>query len=155
MSDKEILNNLGLRDYKIVIDEKEKNSKVISKRYLFLTEDSNWTHLMDGWLCGVWFEDQIYKRIKELSSKFEIFCCGVQDYGFDFYYLKESKIIRHYEFDIEKTGSNRIVKDIGRPFPIEKEALDKEDDYEKIITIAKSLGINLEHKGFPIKILFF
>lgn len=151
MSDNQILKNLGLSEFKIV-SKKGRNIKELTKRYLFLTEDSKWTHLMDDWGAGIGFNEDINYRIHKLSKQYEIFTCGVQDYGFDFIYQRNGKIIRQYEFDIEKTESKRVIKNIGVPFPIEREALNKEDDYEKIIMIAKSLGIKFDYQKERIRI---
>jgi len=152
LSDIEILSRLGLEDYGLVTDKEERNKGIPTKRYLLLTEDSNWTHLIDESPLGIWFSAEIEDRIKKLSKDFEIFTCLVLDYGIEFSYLKAGGYSRKYEFDIEKKVGNKVVANIGIPFPIERVALSKEDDCAKIITMMESFGIEIgqENKHFRV-----
>ncbi len=154
MSDKEILEHLGLNDYKIVADEKERIKEVLYKRYLFLTEDNYWTYLMDDWYYTMWHNEEIKNRIKLLSENFEIFTCSVGDCddSFDFAYFKQGEIIRQYVVKDPKFKGGEVVKDIGNPFPIEKVALRKNDLYEKVMTIAESFGIKMNHEKEKVRI---
>ncbi len=49
LSDNELLERLLLSKYEIVEDESErlKHPGFFDKRYLYISEDSNWKHLMD------------------------------------------------------------------------------------------------------------
>jgi len=145
--DKDILLRLGLDEYQLVTDEKERNKEILSKRYLFLTEDTNWTCLMDDWLGGMWFNKEIRSRKKILSKDFEIYTCGIQDYGFDFAYFKDGEIRRQYVVD-----NRKIIVDIGSPLAIESIALQKKDPYDKVIAIAEFLGIKLNYEKEKVRI---
>lgn len=154
MSDKEILEHLGLVDFDLIIDKKEREKKILHKRYLFLTEDNEWTHLMDDWFYTLWHDKEIRKQIKLLSENFEIFTCSVGDCddSFDFTYFKQGKIIRQYIVEDFQFNGGEVVKDIGNPFPIEKTAIKKKDLYEKVITIAKSFKIKMNHEKEKVRI---
>ncbi len=154
MTDKEIFELLGLRDYKLIIDEQEKKTGDLHKRYLFLTEDESWTHIMDDWFYTLWHDKEIRERIKLFSEKFEIFTSSVGDIddSFDFTYFKEGKAIREYVVKDCDFKGGAVVKDFGCPFPIEKIALSKKKVDQKVMTIINSLGIKTKHDKDKIRI---
>lgn len=154
ISDKEILERLGLNGYNLILDEKEREKEVLNKRYLFLTEDREWTYVMDDWFYTLWHNKEIRNWIKSMSQEFEIFTCSVGDCddSFDFTYFKEGRIVRQYVVEDPHFKGGEVVKDFGMPFPIEKEALKKKDLYQKVMTIAESFGIEMNHKKENIRI---
>lgn len=78
LTDAELLTKLGLETY-FLIDEQERQNRIIGKRYLFLTEVNNWTHLLDDWFYALWHNKQIRSRLLKLSNDFEIFTFRIPD----------------------------------------------------------------------------
>ncbi len=142
LTDDEILNHLGIKDYKLETEKPDWKS-----RYLFLSENDGWVHLMDDWSYSLWHNKTIRNNIQSLSQRFEIFTCSIGDIdnSFDFTYLKNGEIIRQYIAEDPNFKKLVIVKNIGKPFPIETEALKLKDTAKKVTMIAKHLGLNLNY----------
>ena len=151
MSDEEILGQLGLSEYDLITSNEEREKGVLNKRYLFLVEDEKWTYLMDDWFYTLWHNEDIRKRIQSLSKNFEIFTCSVgdSDDSFDFTYFKQGKIIRQYIVEDPNFKGGEVVRDIGKPFSIEKIALKKKAPYQKVMVIAKSFDCLLYTSPSP------
>lgn len=154
ISDETILKNLGLSGYELVTENNERSNEIRNKRYLFLTEDKNWTYLMDDWFYTLWHNKEIRNRIKSLSKEFEIFTCSVGDCddSFDFTYFKQGEIIRQYVVEDPKYKGGEVVKNFGIPFPVENTALRNKDLYTKVMTIAESFGIKMNHEKEKVRI---
>lgn len=155
MSDKEIMESLDLDGYKLVTDEKEREKKeMLSKQYLFLTEDDEWTHLMDGWGYDLWHDKNIRTQLQLLSKDFDIFTCSVGDVddSFDFHYYTQGEIVREYIVEDPHFKGGHVTKNFGQPFPAETAALQEKEIYAKVTTIAKSLGINLHHTKEQVRV---
>lgn len=154
LSDNKIMVALGLEDYKIVSDEKERNNIALNKRYIYLTEDEHWTYVMDDLSYTLWYSKEIRKRILLLSNIFEIFSCSIGDIddSFDFTYFKHGEIIREYVVEDPKFNGGEVVKNVGLPFPIEDIALKKTDTLEKVCTIAASFGIKMNQELAQVRV---
>lgn len=153
-SDEEILQQLGLQAYTLVEDENEKNNPVSAKCYLFLTEDDNWTYLMDDWSYSLWHESGLVEQLIRLSSEFDVFTfyVGDSDDSFGFAYYRKGAVLRKYIVEDPYYRGGETVLDVGPPFPIEKEALLKEDLFEKVMTIATSFGIKTDFHKEKVRI---
>ena len=155
LNDKELLNKFDLNDYQLITDNNEKKieGKNPNKRYLYITEDRNWKHLMDDWLYTLWHNKTIKLRIKALSNEFDIFCCSVGDCddSFDFIYYQNGIETREYIVEDPDFNGGQVAKDFGKAFEVEKIALAKEDQFEKVLSIARSLGINTNHNLSKIR----
>lgn len=149
LNDEELLKKIDLKDYELVTDKSEKKTRgyKINKRYLYITEDEKWKHLMDDWFYTLWHDTEVKTRIKNLSKEFEIFCCSIGDCddSFDFVHYQNGKEKREYVVEDPYFNGGQITKNIGNPFEIEKIALAKKDQLEKVLLIAQSLGINTNH----------
>lgn len=155
MSDAEIMEKLGLAGYELVTNKKEREKKEIPfKRYIFITEDDEWTHIMDDWSYHLWHNKTIRKRLQVLSRDFEIFCCSVGDVddSFDFRHYQNGEIVREYVVEYPQFKGGVVTKDFGKPFPAETEALQEKEIYVKVTMIAKSLGINLHHSKEKVRV---
>ena len=119
-----------------------------------MVEDEKWTYLMDDWFYTLWHNEDIRKRIQSLSKNFEIFTCSVgdSDDSFDFTYFKQGKIIRQYIVEDPNFKGGEVVRDIGKPFSIEKIALKKKAPYQKVMVIAKSFDIKMNHEKERVRI---
>jgi hypothetical protein len=149
LNDEELFKKIGLKDYQLVTnkDEKKPKGKKTNKRYLYITEDEKWKHIMDDWLYTLWHDKEVKSIIKNLSKEFDIFCCSIGDCddSFDFVYYQNGIERREYIVEDLQFKGGEVKKDFGEPFEIEKIALEKKDLFEKILTIAKHLGIDTCH----------
>lgn len=149
LSDKDLLERLELKNYQLITDKDEKKTggEKTDKRYLYITEDENWKHLMDDWLYTLWFDKEAKLKIKNLSKEFDIFCCsiGESDSSFDFVFYQNGIIKREYIVEDPFLNGGKVVKNLGEAFDIEEIALSKKDQFEKVLSIADSLGINIKH----------
>ena len=154
MSDQEIRERMGLEHYLFIADEKEKNKGIEGKQYFFITEDSSWTYVMDDWYYSLWFEKGIRDRIKLLSGDFDIFTFSVgdSDNSFDFSYLQKGEYLRQYVVEDPTYKGGEVVINTGKPFPIEDQALAKQEPIDKVIMIAKSLGIVFTHTKENVRV---
>ena len=150
LNDEELLKKIELEDYELVTDKSELHASgnKINKRYLYITEDEKWKHLMDDWLYTLWHDKNVKTRIKNLSKEFEIFCCSIGDCNdsFDFVHYQNGKENREYVVVDPNFNGGQITKEFGRPFEIENIALSKKGQLEKVLLIAQSLGINTNHR---------
>jgi len=149
LSDKELFEKLGLENYELFSGNLERlfNAGGLKKRYLFLTEDGEWKHLMDDWFYTLWHDKELKLKIKELSFDYDIFTCSVGDCddSFDFVYYQKGNVKREYVVEDPKFNGGELVKNIGEPFRIENIALSKNSPFEKVLTVANSLGIAINH----------
>lgn len=145
--DEEILELLELEDYELVKGEQERKENFLGKRYVFLAEDGTWTHIMDDGYYTLWHDQKIRDTLEGIAKYFDVFHCSVgdSDNSFDFVYYKKGELIRAYGLDYPNYVEGKVARDIGTPLPIEAEALALKSPKEKVLTIAKSLGINIEH----------
>ena len=115
--------------------------------YLRVTRDKEWIHIMDNWLYSLWQSDDFQHRVDKLGEKYDIFYCSVgdSDDGFDFTYYENGKLRRKYLVSDYFTHLE-ITQNIGNPLPFEEDNLKKLDELGKVISIAKSIGIEINHK---------
>lgn len=145
LSDKEIIKALDAIDYQLT--KLGKLEEAGDNRYLHLTEDAHWAHLMDDLVGTLLFNQQLQERLSWLSKDFDVFCWSVGDIddSFDFRYYQNGSVIREYVVEDPKFNGGKITRNSGRPLAGEKDGLAKKDSLEKVLTIASSLGINLKH----------
>lgn len=144
LSDIQILETLGLNRIKVIDSLEERKSS------LYLTRSKNWVHIMDNWLYNLWHKNSFEKKLEELGKKYDIFHCSVGDCddSFDFVYFKYGKLRRKHIFeDSVFTGIKQVTNDIGEVLSSEKQILEKDTDAQvKIIELAKSIGVEINHK---------
>lgn len=128
-------------------DEKKTAGEKPNKRYLYITEDENWKHLMDDWLYTLWFDKKAKLKIENLSNEFDIFCCSVgdSDSSFDFVFYQNGIKKREYFVEDPFLNGGKVIKNLGEVFEVEEIALLKKDQFKKVLLIADSLGINIKH----------
>jgi len=151
LTNEAILDQLGLSDFKLIVDEQEREN--LGKRYLYLVRNEHWIMLMDDWLYTMWYNQEIREMIKLLSKKADIvtFFVGDSDESFGFSYFKQGKLIRQYEFDDLMPEELKVVINIGAPFNMEQSALQIEDSFEKIMALAQSFGIDTSYNENEIE----
>ena len=154
MSDDKILETLKLDNYRLITTTIEQSYKNPDKCYLFLAEDNQWTHLMDDWSYSLWFNKKIEGQLKFLSKHHEIFSFSIGDiddsYGFK--YFNNGEIIREFTLNDVKSNGVEIIKDLGKPFDIEKTALKMKNPYKKLRKFAQHFGISIKYTKDDIRI---
>ena len=149
LSDEELFERLNIKNYELISDAEERirGRELTKKTYLYVAEDNSWKHLMDGWLYTLWHDPEIRKRIKTLSQEFDIYCCSVgdSDDSFDFIYYQNGTITREYVVEDPDYNGGFIAKDFGQPLDAEENAFKINDEIERVLYIAQSIGININH----------
>ncbi|MFK7979869.1 MAG: hypothetical protein AB8G86_07805 [Saprospiraceae bacterium] len=156
LKEREFFERLELFDYNLTSDDWKSDDKILldgKKRYLFLTESENWTHLMDDWMYTLWHDTNFKSNVTKLSKYFDIYCCSVGDVdeSFDFKYFESGRLKREYIVEDPKFRGGEITKNFGIPFIGEEIALNKKEPLDKVLSIAKLVGINIEHQLDKIK----
>lgn len=151
MSDQELFTQLGLNNCKL--DKYIDREFPTKDRYCYLTEQDSWTHLMDDWSYSLWHHKTIRNNIEKLSQKFDIFYCSVGDIdeSFDFVFYERGKLRRKYIVEDPKFNGGDLVENIGTPFPGEEVVLKIKDDIERVLKIARLVGVRIEHKQDKIR----
>jgi len=103
---------------------------------------------MDNWWYNLWHSDSFRKKIDKLGEKYDIFYCsmGDCDYSFDFTYYKDGLLRRKYVVDDPDFKGGKLIENIGKSLPFEEDNLKNIGQGGKIISIAKSIGIETNHK---------
>lgn len=144
------LNQLGLDKFELITDKDEiaNADDIYEKRYILVTEDEKWVHIIDNWFYTLYFNPSIKNRMKILSMDHNIFnyYMGDVDDVFSFTYYKKGNIVRDYEVDIRGHTEYFIKTNFGIPFPVEKIALAKEKVYDRLKSITKYLGIDTNYR---------
>lgn len=157
LKEKELFERLELLDYNLILDKWKSDAKILldlKKRYLFLTQVENWTHLMDDWMYTLWHDTNFKDNVTKLSEHFDIFCCSVGDVddSFDFKYFENGKLKREYIVEDPKFRGGEVTKNFGIPFIGEEIALNKKKEpLDKVLSIAQLVGINTKHQLGKIK----
>ena len=143
LSDNEVFKLLGVRSFEIIDSLEEKESS------LYLTRCQNWIHIMDNWLYNLYHKTSFKNRLDDIGKICDIFYCSIGDIddSFDFTYFQDGKLRRKYVLNDTVPKNQVIEQNIGEVLPLEEEILSKEIDVQiKIVEIAKSVGIGINHK---------
>ena len=149
--EEELLERLGLLEYKLLDNEWKRNPKILlrkRKKHIFLAEVENWKHLMDDFTYSLRFNPDFENKLNALSKSFDIFCCSIGDIdeSFDFKYFENGALKREYIVEDPKFNGGEITKNFGQPLGNETVALEKKDLQDKVLSIAKLIGINTNHQ---------
>jgi hypothetical protein len=149
LSDEEVLELLNLRGPNLVESPKYNDWEFC----IYISRDQHWTHLMDNWLYSNWYSTELTDRIEELSKRFEIFSCSIGDCdrSFAFKYFKNGEKIREYVVESPNYNDNVLKINFGNPLPGEGEGLKKKNELDRVLFIAKQLGIQLPKSSAEIK----
>lgn len=106
---------------------------------------------MDDWRYTLWHNTNFRDNVIKLSKHFDIFCCSIGDIdnSFNFRYFENGDLKREYV--IEDPNGEEVTKNFGVPFKGEEIALNKKEPLDKVLSIAKLVGINTEHQLNKIK----
>lgn len=139
-SNETILNILGFDQVELVSNDAESHDKDC----IYIYRDKGWVHLMDNFYYTQWHSKNFKNGIKELSNKYEIFTCRLEDVddSYDFNYYKDGKLIREFESFSPNFSDVIIEKNIGRPLRGEVDFLNSNDVFKPLV-IVKYLGIAL------------
>ncbi len=151
LTDRELFLRLGLENYSLVTDKEYKPLDHPESSHLYLTEDRAWIHLMDDWGNTPWFNKEVRDRVKKLSLDFDIFSCSVGDVdaSYDFRYYRKGAITREFEMEDPEMNGGRVSINTGQPLPGEEAV--RKDVLEKVLFIASSLGIDIQHNTDKIR----
>ena len=152
-TDLEIFQLLGLKGYvyhskKTEFDEDEFYSA------LYITECSNWVHIIDDWFYYLWYAHQNMDGnnqidfIAEIGKTHDVFTCmvGDADDTIQYFYYKDGKLRRKYIHNETIGGTVELEESYGEPLSGEQQPETKCKHYDYALNIAASLGIDLEHQ---------
>lgn len=154
LADSELLSLLNLNEYYMVESSSENQGDKNLTGYLFIANSDEWVCIMDDWSYALWCNKEIRKRLLAVSNEYDVFYCSVGDIddSYDFAYFKSGEVIREYIVEDHSFKRGVVVKDFGVPFPVESEAFLHKEIYEKVITIAKSLGIKFHLQKDEVRV---
>ncbi len=149
LTDKNLLESFGIKNAEIVSDRTGINKSTS----LFITEDSKWIHLMDYWDYSLYHNEIENGYIQKLSEGFDIFTCSVgdSDKSFEFKYFVDGQLIREYMVEGPNYKGGRVARNYGTKLISEESALLNEDELDKVVEIAKGIGIEFEHSKEKIR----
>jgi hypothetical protein len=157
-SDEELLSLLGLKSHIPMSNDEDAISS------LYLTDSNGWINIIDDWLYSLWYSSEFRTNVELLAKKYEVFWCsiGEADDSYDFSYYKNGLLQRKYVVEDPDYTKGHVTESIGQPLTAEAEALTKKDNLDKVLLIAKSIGINTDYQnltprkyGIPKKYGFF
>ena len=145
----ELFQLLKIDRYSHKIQEQENKLKIAnySLDVLFVIRRGNWIHIMDNWSYKLWHDKKISQDIEQLAKSYEIFqfSVGDIDYDYDFSYYKNGVLKRQFAIEAPNPKNEIIKEDFGTPLKGESEKSKFTEPFDKIIPIAKSIGITFEH----------
>ena len=123
-------------------------------RYAVFADDGQWTLLADDWYYTLWQQPDARSTIEALANECDIFACSVGDCdrSFDFFYYRQSQLVRKYVVADPHCRGGTVVQNVGYPLPAEAAALQLEDETEIVLTIAASLGIKTNYTEQQVRI---
>jgi len=148
-SDADLLRRFGLSGYQRV------SAPPDSGPYVCLTEDGQWMHIADDWSYTLWHRPSTWETLAETAKNHDVFACstGDCDYSWQFVYYRHGRLLRKYVVDdphYRKGGI--VVEDFGIPLEAEESATQLSDESEIVLTIAASLGIDVNHRAKEIRV---
>jgi hypothetical protein len=148
-SDDALLGRLGIEGY--LFDPTPEDSS----RYVLVTEDREWVHILDDLSYSMWHTPSVHEAIPHLSHEFDIFMytVGDADNSYEFAYYREGRLARRCVVDDTTWGQSEgvVVEDNGEPLPLELTGPRDSDNWMWMRSIAGSLGIDLRHRRDQIR----
>jgi hypothetical protein len=140
-TDEEVMKLLGIEGFNVA------NRLEFPNQFLHITNNGQWLHLADDWLYSQWHSKSIRDRIVKLAATHDIFTCSVgdADHSFDFEYYRDGKLIRHYVVEDMSYDGGQVTKDFGEPLPGEVDAFRHNDEIDRVLAVARSIGIVIDH----------
>jgi hypothetical protein len=146
-SDREVMAMLGIEGFK------EARSPKFSNRFMHITDDGEWLHIADDWFYSLWHSTTVRNRIAEIAKEHDIFTCSVGDidHSFNFQYYSSGSLVRNYVVEDPDHNGGHVTEDFGVPLPAEFEALTQTCELVKVLSIAQSLGIRVDHQEAAVR----
>lgn len=115
--------------------------------FLHITDDGRWLHVVDDWLYTQWHSKTIRGRIAKLATKHDIFTCSVgdTDHSFDFEYYRGGVLVRRYVVEDPSYDGGAVTVDFGNPLPGEATAFEHSDEVSRVLEVARSVGVEIDH----------
>lgn len=150
-NDEEVLRLLDFQEFQQV--EKGEEDFMKEEHYVHLTRDENWVHIMDNWFYTLWHAQEFRGTIHRLGKMYDIFDCSVGecDDSFHFTYCKDGQVVRRYIVADPDFNGGEVIEDMGTPIPSEEKYLKMSQQQTKVISIARSIGIEVKHDLMDIK----
>lgn len=121
--------------------------------FLHLTDDGRWLHVVDDWLYTQWHSKGIRERIAKLATRHDIFTCSVgdSDRSFDFEYFRGGVLVRRHVVDDPRYDGGSVTEDFGEPLPGEAAAFGHPDELTRVLAVARSEGVGIDHRPERIR----
>lgn len=148
LSDEELLTRLGLAELQRE-DDRDEDGDVPEYIWLWVTHDSEWTHVMDNWLYTLWHMEDKHERIARLAADHDVFTCmvGDADDSYAFEYHRDGRLVRKRVVEPDRWPDTvKLTMDFGQPLPSESSLLGGTDPEQlpRLLQIASSLGIETD-----------
>lgn len=131
------------------ITQEEEQADEYGNNIFYTTTQDEWVHIMDSYSYNLWHMSILRDRLHELGRNVDALfwgSVGDSDHSFDFIYYKNGKLVRKYIVEDPTYQKGIVTENIGSPLEGESNALLQEDERDKVLEIAKLLGIKLKHK---------
>lgn len=154
LSDDDLIKKFGFNDFQ------EDNYRLIEKptreddlTKFFVTEVNEWSHIMDDAFYTIDSFNLLQEKIPQLAKEFDIFYGVVGDYddSYTFVYYKDGGLKRKLVVKDTMESAKFIAADEGTPLRGEKEALQQNDTLDKLLGVARAIGIDVEHKADKVR----
>jgi hypothetical protein len=146
-SDEQVMTLLGIEGFS------PSSCLEFPNHFLHITDDGRWLHVVDDWLYTQWHSKTIRDRIAKLASKHDIFTCSVgdADYSFDFDFYRYGSLVRRYVVEDPNYNGGSVTKDFGDPLPGEAAAFENPDLVSRVLDVARSVGVDIDHRPEHIR----
>ena len=144
----DLLKLLGLNNHNAIEAEDDVAS------YFYIARCDEWVHVIDDWFYTLWYSKNFRRNIGNLAKSYDVFTCsiGESDDSFDFEYYKNGELVRKFVVEDPDDAEKIITENYGAPLYCEAAALSQDDNMDKVLYIAKSLGINVNYDELqPLK----
>jgi hypothetical protein len=124
-----------------------------SNHVLHITDDGRWLHVVDDWFYTQWHSRTIRDRIAKLATRHDIFTCSVgdTDHSFDFEYFMGGVLVRRYVVEDRNRDGGVVTEDFGSPLPGEAAAFEHSDEVSRVLEVARSVGVVIDHRPERIR----
>src|SRR5262249_23236755 len=123
-------------------------------RYVILSTGGDWSLVADDWLYTLWHRPLTRLVVAALGETCDVFACSVGDCdrSFDFVYYRDGRLVRRYVVADPHFRGGVVAEDFGEPLPGEAAALRQSGEFEIVLGIARSLGINTEFGEHDLRV---
>jgi hypothetical protein len=154
LDDRELLDRLGLSAFQPATAEIE----CWHRNYLFVIRDREWAQIADNGCYELWHSRAFRAHVAALARTHELFTwwIGDSDNSYGFAYHRDGQLVREREGQDDSGGRSPVLTTIdhGDSLPGEPQPWPEGVGAERpelLYAIAEALGINICHRGLPIR----